>query len=259
MHLVLFLIIISLFKNISFASPLNSSHRTKTENKIYRIAFENVPSIFNYENGQASGPAVDYLNKIFSAAHVQVEYSEASLSRAKTLLENDQVDILPLVRITKENKKETLNFKIGQTPVYQDFYVLIARKESHLNWNKIKNMKEKNIITRSRTMEMTSLLKALNNTTFTEIYGHNSFERIIQLVLEKKYDIGFISSNFATHAALQKLKLQNQFDVIKIPESDSSAYIVFNKNVSDELIQKIDKQIKLESFRDFCQKQKHTQ
>ena len=236
-RLVGFSLILILILFISIASAAVAADDPKT----IRVGiYENQPKIFTDDQGNASGFWPDIIEDIASDEGWAVEYKHGTWSECLSMLENNEIDIMPDVAYTEERNNK---YALSHETVYISWSRVYTRKGVDIN--SILDLEGKNIAVLKGSINVEGsdgikqLIRSYNiNCTYTEV---DSYIRVFELVERGEADAGVTSKDFG-------YQHETNYDVVKtsIIFQPALLYFAFTKDSSltPSLIEKVDRRVK---------------
>lgn len=195
------------------------------------------------ENNQPTGVVIDYLNTevipTFNQKEFSFKYSVLPFSRLLTELKEEHIDVACLLVKNAEREKV---YQFSSKGLFVTDSALVFRKDSQIG--ELKSSDQLNGMSIGHT-QGSVLIKFLqdSNAKIEWMAGEDSLQRNLEKLKNNRVNAVFVPTRSHVEYLLQKMKMENIFDVKVVPDTKLELYILYRKNIPNSIKDKFDKSI----------------
>jgi ABC-type amino acid transport substrate-binding protein len=238
-YLVIFYSILAVF----YCSNVSSKQLSSL--KLSVAAPSSAPFVFLDEEGEPQGLLVDFLSLVNRQMGSHISITVMPWVRGVHEVKFGQFDALMPTLYTRERE---VFLSYPNEALIEFNTVLLKRREDQSVINHVDEIGTKKVIAKKRAMSMGVIFdnaQRLGKINVKEVRDH---EHAIQMLIHSRVDL-VACFEYVSYHALNKLKLRDKVDVVKMAKSNFPTYLAFSKafakkNDIDNIMQKIN-QVKL--------------
>ncbi len=195
-----------------------------------KVGYTVLPPHIMEKDGQAYGPAKEYIEMVAASAGHQLQWVKVNIKRIEVMLKNGHIDFhYAFVRTKRRAKK----FHFAKTAIAKGSYCFLAHRDDPITFDEIMNSKL--IIHKLIGFVVLDSLKKKER-DFLEVSGVGHRKKMIEMVINKRLRLAYLPAcNLANDIDITKLR------VIPIKGSLTNFYFAFSKKVAPTIIASFDK------------------
>ncbi|MGE9746435.1 substrate-binding periplasmic protein [Bdellovibrio bacteriovorus] len=197
------------------------------------------PHVFTL-NGKPEGPGIKFFQDYLNPPNTKLHWVATPFARVLWDLQNNKVDVA-LFLVPSAERERYMRF--SKTPLFTTSSAIIIPRNSPLTKAKsLEDYRGRTLGHSKDSFTPTELLK--HGIKIEPLSGENVIERNIQKIRGKRLDGIFIPTASNGEYILRKLKVDDQYQLFVVPNSNLNLHVAFRKDIDEKTYQMIETALK---------------